>query len=168
MTVQLRPLSEDDAALVVAWRSQLDVHSQLFAAEPPTLEAHRAWFGRYAEARDREEYVIIDGDRPVGTIGLSHIDRANRRAEYGVLIGDPLARGRGVARAASVLVLDRAFGPLALNRVFLHVFSDNPAAIALYARLGFKREGVLRQHVVKDGAARDVVAMGILAGEMKR
>lgn len=165
MTTTLRPLAEDDAAHVVAWRSQSDVHSQLFAADPPTLEGHRRWFSGYQRGSDRQEFVILVDDRAVGTVGLAHIDANHRRAEYGIVIGEPAARGRGVARAASRLILTRAFGPLALARVFLHVFPDNAAALNLYGRLGFKREGVLRGHVVKDGVARDVVVMGLLSSE---
>jgi putative acetyltransferase len=43
--------------------------------------------------------------------------------------------------------------------VYLHVFPDNEAAIRLYERVGFAREGVLRRHVSKRGRSRDVVVM---------
>jgi UDP-4-amino-4,6-dideoxy-N-acetyl-beta-L-altrosamine N-acetyltransferase len=165
VTVTLRPLAEEDAAQVVAWRRLPEVHRQLFADEPPTLEGHRRWFARYQAGIDRQEFVILAGGVAVGTVGLSHIDPGQRRAEYGIVIGEPAARGRGVARAASQLILARAFGPLALSRVFLHVFLDNTPALNLYRRLGFQREGVLRAHAFKDGAARDVMVMGLLSSE---
>src|SRR5882672_1841917 len=95
----------------------------------------------------------------VGTIGLSRIDPTHRRAEYGVLIGEPGARGKGLASEASRLLLDYAFRTLGLVRVYLHVFADNAAAVRLYERVGFLREGLLRRHVYKGGRFRDVVAM---------
>jgi len=97
--------------------------------------------------------------RSVGTIGLSHIERTHRRAEYGILIGEPGARGKGLAAEASRLLLDYAFRVLGLVRVYLHVFHDNEAAIRLYERVGFAREGLLRRHVSKRGRSRDVVVM---------
>jgi UDP-4-amino-4,6-dideoxy-N-acetyl-beta-L-altrosamine N-acetyltransferase len=163
--VALRPLAADDAELVVAWRSRPDVDSQLFS-QPPTVESHRRWFNDYQNRTDREEFIVLLEGRAVGTVGLSHIDRENRRAEYGILVGETAARGSGVGAAASRLILARAFGPLSLSRVFLHVFPDNAPALRLYERIGFKREGLLRSHVVKNGVARDVVAMGLLAAEL--
>ncbi len=44
----------------------------------------------------------------------------------------------------------------------MHVISTNQAAIAMYAKLGFVKEGLLRQAAYIDGAYLDVVLMGIL------
>lgn len=167
MSVALRPIDETDADRIVSWRRRPEIHDQMFAAEPPDLASHRRWFERYQQGNDREELVIESDGRPVGTIGLSNIDRINRRAEYGVLIGDPECRGRGVAFAASRLILARAFDGLGLGRVYLQVFADNRAALALYERLHFVREGILRRHVIKNGVARDVVLMGLLVEEFR-
>jgi len=162
--VSLRPLAREDAEDVVRWRGDPEVHAQMFAAAPPSLEEHLRWFASLEGRNDRVEFVIVenDGGRPIGTIGLSGIDRVNRRAEYGILIGDRGARGRGLAREASRLLLAYAFGELGMHRVYLHVFRENEAAVRLYGRLGFDMEGILRHHAVKDGRYRDVAVMGII------
>ena len=162
--VRLRPMADGDTDEVVRMRSEPDVLGQLFSAAPPTRESHRRWLDAVRASDDRQEFMIVDrvSGRSVGTIGLSHIDRRHRRAEYGILIGEADARGKGLASEASRLLLDHAFRTLALNRVYLHVFSDNEPAIRLYERVGFRREGVLRGHVYKDGRFRDVVVMGAL------
>ncbi len=43
--------------------------------------------------------------------------------------------------------------------------ADNDAALKAQAASGFRREGYLRGHVLKNGQARDVVLLGILAEE---
>lgn len=162
--VLLRPLDERDTEDVLRWRAQPEMLARLFADVPPTRADHLAWLERMRAQRDRQEFVIVDraGDRPVGTIGLSHIDLRYRRAEYGILIGEPDARGKGMAAEASRLLLDHAFGPLGLHRVYLHVLSDNEPALRLYRELGFELEGRLRDHVWKGARFRDVVVMGLV------
>jgi RimJ/RimL family protein N-acetyltransferase len=98
---------------------------------------------------------------------LSGLTNCNRRAEWGWYIGDPEARGRGVGRAAQALGLDRAFDQLGLEKVWAEVLADNEAALKAQAACGFRREGYLRAHALKDGTFRDVVLLAILAEEWR-
>lgn len=165
--VSLRRMTAEDTDTVVRLRSEPGALAQLFSDAPPTREAHLRWLADVEARGDRHEFMIVDREtgQCVGTIGLSQIDRRHRRAEYGVLIGEPDARGKGLAADASRLLLRYAFGELGLHRIFLHVLADNEPALRLYERLGFKTEGCLRQHVSKSGRWRDVIIMAILATE---
>ena len=162
--VQLRPMTLADTADIVRWRNDAFVSEHLFSDEPPTIESHIRWFEQMQARGDRQEFVIIERatGRAIGAIGLSNIDRVHRRAEYGILIGEADARGQGLAREASELLLDYAFHTLQLHRVYLLTFADHEAARRLYEHLGFQVEGTLRDHVCKHGIFRDVVEMAIL------
>ena len=162
--VLLKRMSREDAADVVRMRADPEVQAQLFSERPPTVEEHLRWLGDMEARGDRHEFMIVErtSGRSVGTIGLSHIDRVNRRAEYGVLIGEPDARGKGLAAEASRLLLAYAFGTLGLRRVYLHVLARNEDALRLYRRVGFQPEGVLRQHVRKGDEFLDVAVMAVL------
>jgi UDP-4-amino-4,6-dideoxy-N-acetyl-beta-L-altrosamine N-acetyltransferase len=168
MKVELTRLTEEHTDCILRWRADPAVAGWLCSPAPPTREEHLAWLKTLGEKR--LEFVIhaLPERVPVGTIGLSQINRFHRTAEYGILIGESAYRGRGIALAASVCVLNFAFGELKLHRVFLHVMAHNEAAIRLYDRIGFKREGVLREHVLVGGSFRDVVMMGILDTEWPR
>lgn len=162
--VLLRRMSREDAADVVRMRADPEVQAQLFSGRPPTIEEHLRWLADMEARGDRHEFMIVErtSGRSVGTIGLRHIDRVNRRAEYGVLIGEPDARGKGLAAEASRLLLAYAFGTLGLRRVYLHVLARNEDALRLYRRVGFQPEGVLRQHVRKGDEFLDVAVMAVL------
>ena len=168
--VVLRPIDEHDTEAVLRWRARPDVVAQLFSERAPTRDEHLAWLARLRERDDREEFVIVERatGRSIGTIGLSAIDRRDGRGEYGILIGEPDARGRGLAAEASRLLLEHAFDVLGLHRVYLHVLADNVRALVLYEALGFQREGLLRDHARKDGRFRDVVVMGLLSHARSR
>ena len=74
--------------------------------------------------------------------------------------------GEGVGTAFLGLVLDEAFGRLGAERLSLDCFADNARAQSSYAKLGFVREGILRQaYRLPDGTRRDLVMMALLKSE---
>jgi N-acetylneuraminate synthase len=159
-STRLREMRADDADAVVRWRSLPEVQSELFSAAPPTRAEHDAWFADLLRRSDRLEFVILEGDRAVGTIGLSAIDVAAKSAEYGILVGEASARRQGVARRASKALLRFAFDVLGLESVDLELFSDNTAARHLYDGLSFSEvtSGVTAARE-KDGRQRAVTRM---------
>ena len=101
-------------------------------------------------------------DAPVGSVYVRDIDHAHKKAEYGIFIGDPGARGKGYGTAAARLMIQYCFEELGLLRLFLRVYADNFAAIRSYEKAGFEREAYLREDVYINGQYRDIVLMGIL------
>jgi RimJ/RimL family protein N-acetyltransferase len=103
--------------------------------------------------------VVHETQSPIGTIGLSHIDREKGEAEYGIMLGEPEWRGQGLAQEASDLLLDYAFESLGLRMVRLNLFADNSSARTLYDRLGFVEGTSPSGEVLKDGVLRKTTAM---------
>lgn len=71
-------------------------------------------------------------------------------------------QGKGIGTALMSAGLDMADKWLNLTRLELEVYTDNEAAIHLYERFGFEREGTLRQHAFRDGAYVDSYMMARL------
>ena len=62
-----------------------------------------------------------------------------------------------------IALLEMADDWWALCRIELTVNADNGAAISLYERMGFEREGVLRDYALRGGEFIDAVSMARLA-----
>lgn len=167
--VELVPLEASHENFIVRWRNDPTLSGYMFNSAPVTLESHRLWFQRYQNSTDRQEFVIVVSDQrvPIGTIGLSAIDRNNRKAEYGILIGEADYAGKGYAKEASQLLLKYGFEKIDLNKIYLRVFDDNDRAVDLYEKLGFKKDGLLRQDILKAGRFRNVLEMSILKEDWK-
>lgn len=75
--------------------------------------------------------------------------------------------GRGYATDAARALVTYAFEELGLHRVTAAIGPDNSASISVVQRLGFVREGVLREHVYTNGAWRDSVLFSVLAHEWR-
>jgi putative acetyltransferase len=108
------------------------------------------------------QLVALIGDRIVGSAGLA-VGTGRRRhcADLGIGIHDDHVR-QGIGAAMIAALLDTADNWLDLKRIELTVFTDNAGAIALYEKMGFAREGVLRHYAYRNGAYADVLAMARL------
>jgi RimJ/RimL family protein N-acetyltransferase len=81
----------------------------------------------------------------IGHISLGKIDMKNKSARIGkVLVGEKNLRGQGIGSLMVKELLKIAFEELKLHRVSLGVFDFNESAIACYEKVGFKKEGLLR------------------------
>jgi len=111
--------------------------------------------------------VEADGGQLVGTCTLAHLDAVNRRAELGFALGKSFW-GRGYMKAALPVVLSFAFDKLGLHRVYADTDPQNSAAIRRIEKLGFLREGNLREHYLVQGHAQDAAIFGLLKSEWGR
>lgn len=164
--VNLRPLSVDDAALTLGWRTGARaVHLHPGAT---TIEAQARWIaGRPASEHN---YVIERRDGlPVGMVALTDIDDVNRHAMPGrFLIGDEAAvKGIPAAAEAFGLVLALAFDTLGLHRIHGTIASDNQLMIKWQKHIGLREEGRLRDHYFLAGHYQDAVCMGLLVDEYR-
>lgn len=149
--VRLRPLTEADLPLTLAWRNEDDIRRWFFHSALITPEQHRAWFESYCEREDDFVFIIeekIMFRAPVGQVAIYHVDRRLGRAEFGrLMIGDLRARGMGLAKTATQLVIDFASRDLGLHEVYLEVYEANAPALAIYRACGFvetgRRKGVI-------------------------
>ncbi len=105
-------------------------------------------------------------DRLIGGVTLFAIDRAQGRAEIGYSLRSD-RWGRGLAREALQLALAHAFDTLGLRRVEADIDPRNTASCALAERLGFVREGLLREHWHVAGELQDSAMYGLLARDWR-
>jgi len=165
--IDLKPLILEDSDRLFAWRREPEVNRWMSDAPPQTPQAQRDWVADLLADPDRRGWIITDNGKPAGFLMLSGLTGCNRRAEWGWYIGDPEARGRGVGRGATALGLDKAFDDFGVEKVWAEVLADNETALKSQAAAGFRREGYLRGHALKDGVFRDVVLLAINAAEWR-
>jgi RimJ/RimL family protein N-acetyltransferase len=170
-TMTLRPLEYSDADTVYTWMADLEL--SFWGGWMPALEIplSRDAFGPFFEqhfTQGKEDQVMLGGEvdkRLIGFVQLANIDQRMRRAELGIAIGDRSVQGRGLGTAAVRLLLDYAFTVKNLERIYAEVFSYNQRSQKLMERVGFQREGLLRQHDIRNGKRQDVIHFGILKPE---
>ena len=99
-----------------------------------------------------------------GAIGLDPINWANRIASIGYFLGE-ISQGKGLITRACLAMVDYSLVELKLNRVEIHVATENHRSQAIPKRLGFKQEGILRQVEWLYDHYVDHIVFGMLAEE---
>ena len=168
--VRLRPPGEGDLPLFVRWFNDPEVRYWLAMSDGPalTLEAERDWYDEMRADPGRVIWCIIaEEGEPIGNLGLHAIDEGQGRATLGICIGEKSSWGRGYGTDAIRQVLRYAFGEMGLRRVELHVDEDNVRGIRCYERCGFVREGLLRDHRLRQGRPVSALAMAILRQDLE-
>lgn len=137
----LRLLHAEDLATTLTWRNREDIRHHFIKSDIISWEQHLSWWEEYRTKNNDFIFIIEETkkpNRPVGQVSLYNIDLENNEAEYGrLMIGDNEARGKGLARRATELLMTWAFNSLGIKRIYLEVFKDNTVAISLYRRCGF-------------------------------
>jgi ribosomal-protein-alanine N-acetyltransferase len=100
----------------------------------------------YRKRRGFRWIVTLKGDsHPIGSLGFYNWDRPR---SYQAEIGYDLAMehwGKGLMTEAMKAVIDFGFEKMELNRIEVYIMPRNRRSIRLVKRLGFRREGLLRQ-----------------------
>ena len=137
----LRLLNVKDLPTTLAWRNREDIRHNFINSDIISYENHLKWWEEYCVKNNDFIFMIQETERlnrPVGQISLYHINLKSNDAEYGrLMIGDNEARGIGLARRATELLIAWAFNSLGIERIYLDVFKDNTIALNLYRRCGF-------------------------------
>ena len=162
----LRPFSSADAHALFALHS--NAHVLRYWDAPPWPERARA--ERFiAACRQIEEegsgarLAIERGADGVflGWVGLTRWNPDHRSASLGYCLDDA-AWGQGYATEAARALLRWAFDTLDLNRVQAEADTRNAASARVLEKLGFEREGTLREDCVVNGEVSDSWVYGLI------
>jgi RimJ/RimL family protein N-acetyltransferase len=165
----LAPVRNKDLPQLWKWINDRDQVLFNAAYRPVAESQHRTWFEAVAKRSDMVLFgIALKTGKLIGTCQLHSISPVHRSAELQIRIGEVHQRGRGYGTEAVQLLLRFGFEDLNLNRIYLHVFSDNVAALRTYEKCGFSQEGMLRQAAHIDGKYVDVTVMGVLRHDFKR
>lgn len=170
--LRLRPFADVDAAALFALHS--DAYVLRYWDAPPWTETARA--KRFlATCRQVEEEGTgarvamerADDGAFLGWVGLTSFRPDYRSASLGFCLTE-VAWGHGYATEAAGALLRWGFDHLDLNRVQAEADTRNAPSARVLEKLGFVREGTLREDCVVDGVVSDSWVYGLLEREWRR
>ncbi|WP_454190927.1 GNAT family N-acetyltransferase [Paenibacillus sp. Marseille-Q7038] len=122
---------------------------------------------RIRYAKDEGYWLgIWVGDELVGSIGYLYLDQENKKTEIGYWLGKEY-EGKGIITKSIKVLINYAFEELQLHKIEIGVARENTRSRAIPEKLGFIREGELRDYEYINGKFLDRVMYGLKADEWR-
>ncbi len=168
--VTLRAIEQEDLELMREMLNDPEMENLVIGWSFPIAEYQQnLWYERNID-NEKNIRLIIDTSN-YGTVGmatLTDIDWKNRKATHGIKIAKTNIRAKGIGTDTVMAIMKYAFDELQLNRLDCSWFELNKGSQKLYAKCGWKIEGVRRQYIYKRGSHRNLVIAGILREDYYR
>ncbi|MCH4830701.1 GNAT family N-acetyltransferase [Flavobacterium columnare] len=165
----LRKMTHNDVDEVFALRSNAD--NMQFIPRPllkNKIEALELIDTINNKIKENEEinWAITEkpNDKLIGFLGHYRIQRENYRSEIGYMIL-PEYRGKGIITEATKLILEYGFSQMGLHSIEAVIDPKNQASARVLEKLGFIKEGHLRENEYFEGKFWDSVIYSILKSE---
>lgn len=131
------------------------------------------WFLQFLDRRFQERIGIswalrlrTEPHQLIGVAGFNTWNRQNYCGEIGYDLAQPYW-GWGIMKEALSVIIDFGFQQMALNRVEAEVMVENRQSIRVLEKLGFTKEGVLRQRGCWKGAFHDLSVYSLLQSDLQ-
>jgi RimJ/RimL family protein N-acetyltransferase len=108
---------------------------------------------------------LKENDLYIGIVSMTDINYINRSCQSHIMIGDKGCWGKGYAGEAMKECLSFVFFERGINRVEAYILENNIQSIRMHEKLGYKKEGLLRQSLYKNGEFKNQYIFGLLRDE---
>lgn len=170
--LELRPFGSEDAQDLFSIFSDPKVMRYWSSTPWTSLDQANEKIKLDLKALEENESLILgierlEDNRVIGTCSLFEFNWQCRRAEIGYVLGSKFW-GQGLMNEALHGLLDYGFGELNLHRVEADIDPRNEASEKILQKLGFTKEGLLRERWIVDGEITDTGFYGLLSREWRQ
>ena len=170
--VVLRWISEDDIDGLYEIFSNPQVMRYWSTVPLPNREAAAALQREIAEGNKSQTMfkwgiALRESNTVIGTTTLFNLSLDNGRAEIGYAMAHA-HWGKGYMNEALKALVSHTFEVMELRRLVADVDPRNAASIRTLERLGFQREGFLRERWHVNGEIQDALFYGLLRREWRK
>ncbi len=168
----LTELTSSDITSIVEYASNKNISNYTHNLPFPYSEKDAIYWINLANLGFKNGTKLTFGIRPkpdnefIGGIGLTIVPEFER-AEIGYWVAEPFW-GKGYATEATKAIINFGFSDLGLNKLTSSHLAKNPASGKVLTKSGLMKEGVLKEHLVKNSEYHDLVVFGLTKKEFEK
>lgn len=170
MCINLSKIKKEDMEYIYRWFSD-DKFLKYYDYYPPvplSKEEIDKIFNDYENSNKSKVFAVRLDNTIIGVAGFDDIIEENKVATLFIGLGNKNERRKGYGSEAMKLLLEYGFNDLSFHRIQLNVLEFNVGAIFLYEKFGFKKEGIFREFVLRDGKRYNLFLYGLLRDEWNK
>lgn len=168
--IYLRSLESSDAPIMLENSTVEEIRYMTGTKSTFTLEQIQNHIKNINEDSSRYDFAIClnESDQMIGELSVLDIDEDDKKAGFRISMNSIELTGKGYGTESIKLVLKFVFEDLNVNRLQLEVFSHNLRGIRAYEKVGFVKEGTLRESLNYNGNYSDEIIMAILKSDYEK
>ena len=163
-SIELRTIEKEDIEFLRDGVNHPEVRVHMGNTRPQNLEKEQDFFEHIVETDDEIHLLICKSNEPMGIVSVTDKEEPAKIGEVGIWL-HPDYHGNGYGTEASKLIVKHCFEQLNYHKLYARAHADNKPSQSIWKKLGFQREGRLRDHVYTQGQYKDVLYYGLLRGE---
>ncbi|HLR74361.1 MAG TPA: GNAT family protein [Virgibacillus sp.] len=162
--IYLRNIRKSDAETILDTTKIDEMRYMTGTKHTFTLDQIKDYIEKVPNDPSRYDFAIClkDNDNMIGDLSILDINKEDSKAGFRIALSTIDLTGEGYGTEAIRCVLPFVFEELKLNRLQLEVYSHNLRGIRSYEKVGFIKEGVLRQSLFYNGTYSDEIIMALL------
>ncbi|MFK5893422.1 MAG: UDP-4-amino-4,6-dideoxy-N-acetyl-beta-L-altrosamine N-acetyltransferase [Pseudomonadota bacterium] len=157
----LRPMEEKDLVMVLNWRNSEHVRRYSLTDHIIKLDDHQKWY-RNLDKDPTCEWLIAElKNEPIGVVSITDINSQDGTCTWGMYIGENVGN-LGVGVLLEIRAIDRIFNHHGVRKLWGQALKSN-RILMTHKRFGFVEEGILRNHVFRNGNYEDIILVALFA-----
>ncbi|MDY0940699.1 GNAT family protein [Priestia megaterium] len=167
----LREIVEDDAGEILKCFSDGDVLRYYGQKPLESIDQVKQIIKNFSRGYEEKQLIkwgiqLKGKEKLIGTIGFQEWSSQHKKANVSYALF-PDYWNKGYATEAVHEAISYGFNELHLKRIGAVVFTQNSGSITLLSKVGFKKEGTLREYMYQNDIPFDTYIYSLLRGEAK-
>lgn len=169
--VEIKPFDLQNVTIHYKWNNdeELNYYDSEYPHQHESFESFLKRVKSVVDERNQTaelfEIHLEENDALIGIVDIHAIDEYNQRCFVNCTIGDRSYAGEGYDHEALKIILSHCFNKKNMHKVGATSFDFNTSWINQLEKLGFQKEGELREHVLKKGTFRNKLIFSLLKEE---
>ena len=157
--IKFKKILSKDLKKILIWRNSKFIRLKMLNQESIPYKDHLKWYKNLQKSSVQKSYIIYYKKTQIGVASIKDINSINKTCTWGYYIAD--SSFRYLALLVEFKLVDLIFNKINIRKIWGETISTNKGILRIHSFLGFKIEGIYKNHVKVNKKYEDVILTSI-------